>query len=234
LHLALLARKNKGQAAEMQSIFDFIGAQSSALVNKIYGSHDDESIHSPWACRAIFQSLSALSKNFVLRLIYIDGPIRVDHLREWVTSDAHRIFTKTIEEMQRLRILEENLSVGDSTNCPHYQINPNFKRSLKFALCHPIEPWSNTAEALTLKPDKKAPMKDELDSYCSEKWEDMLRFMVNIPTLSTIDSTVENFLRCTGLMADGPDERGVKRLMITSDGYEYMLKDHQSQVLRSV
>jgi transcription initiation factor TFIIH subunit 4 len=207
----------------MQSILDFIATQSSAVVNKIYGSQDESNVQSPWACKAVFQSLSALSKNIVMRLIFFEGAISVEQLEEWMTPDSIPIFRSSVESLLRLRILEE---LGDDIK--RYRLNPYFRSSLKHALCHPIDPWSNTPAAASLKPDKKPPTKEELDKFSADKWEDVLRFMVNLPTMdgNSVGSVVVNFLRGTNYMS----EDGKRGLVITAEGYEYMLKDRRSQV----
>ena len=213
-------------AFAMQSIFDFIATQPEIVVNKIYGSSDPENLSSPWACKAIFSSLSALSKNYVFRCISIHEPLLRSDLAKWVKPELQHLHLKAVDELIKLRILLEIYS--DERKLPKIQMNNYFRRGFQYALCNPIEPWCNTSAGATLKEDKKTPSKEELEDHCSEKWNDVLRYILNIPLPSAMgDSTIENFLKCTGLVL----ETSKKNHEITSDGYEYLLKDHQSQVI---
>ena len=206
----------------MQSIFDFIATQPEIVVNKIYGSSDPENLSSPWACKAIFSSLSALSKNYVFRCLSIHEPLNAQDLQKWVKPELKHLYSKAVDELIKLRILVETSPEGAGL-----KMNQFFRRGFQYALCNPIEPWRNTPAYQSLKDDKQAPTRGELDDHCSEKWNDVLRSILKIqlPTM-TNDSTIENFLRCTGLVA----ESSKRNHEITSDGYEYLLKDHQSQV----
>lgn len=210
----------------MQSIFDFIATQPEIVVNKIYGSADSDNLSSPWACKAIFSSLSALSKNYVFRCLSIHEPLIIADLEKWVKPELRHMHLKAVDELIKLRILLEVYS--DEIIIPKFQMNDFFRRGFQYALCNPIEPWCNTPASVLLKEDKKAPTRDELDDHCGEKWNDVLRYILNIPLPSAAgDSTIENFLKCTGLVL----ENSKRRHEITSEGYEYLLKDHQSQVL---
>ena len=210
----------------MQSIFDFIATQPEIVVNKIYGSSDPDNQSSPWACKAIFSSLSALSKNYVFRCLSIHEPLTTIDLEKWVKPELKHLHLKAIDELIKLRILVEVYS--DEMAAQKLQMNSYFRRGFQYTLCNPIEPWCNTTASMILKPDKKAPTREELDEHCGEKWNDVLRCILNIPLPSAAgDSTIENFLKCTGLVM----ENSKRHHEITSDGYEYLLKDHQSQVL---
>jgi Transcription factor Tfb2 len=206
----------------MQSIFDFIATQPEIVVNKIYGSSDPENLSSPWACKAIFSSLSALSKNYVFRCLSIHEPLSAQDLQKWVKPELKQLYSKAVDELIKLRILVEASPEGTGL-----KMNQFFRRGFQYALCNPIEPWRNTSAYQSLKDDRQAPSRDELDDHCSEKWNDVLRSILKIPLPSMMnDSTIENFLKCTGLVA----ESSKRNHEITSDGYEYLLKDHQSQV----
>jgi transcription initiation factor TFIIH subunit 4 len=209
----------------MQNIFDFIATQPEILVNKIYGSSDTDNVYSPWACKAIFSSLSALSKNYVFRCLSIHEPLNTSDLEKWVKPERRHLHSKAINELIKLRILIE-LHADDLTK-PRLQMNSFFRRGFQYTLCNPIEPWSKTAASISLKPDRKAPTKEELNDFCMEKWNDVLKCLLNVqPQSLEGDSTIENFLKCTGLIV----ENSKRTHEITSEGYEYMLKDHQSQV----
>ena len=172
----------------MQSIRDFIGKQSRITVDKMYGSLDPECKYSPWACKAVFSSLSALSKNYVQRLLAIEEPLSSSSLEKWVKPEHKNAHQKTIDDLIRLWVLvmhrsseeveEEEAEEEDETNDKTTKLlvlNPYFRKGLQHALCHPEEPWSTSAVAIGLKPDKKVPSLEFLDEICAEKWNYVLR-----------------------------------------------------------
>ena len=139
----------------MQSIFDFIAIQPEIAVNKIYGSSDPDNQSSPWACKAIFSSLSALSKNYVFRCLSIHEPLTTADLEKWVKPELKHLHLKAVDELIKLRILVECYS--DEATLQKLQMNSYFRRGFQYSLCNPIEPWCNTSASALLKPDKKAP-----------------------------------------------------------------------------
>ena len=205
----------------MQNICDFISTQSEIVVNKIYGSADPEFTHSPWACKAIFSSLSALSKNYVNRLLFIENPLSSSDIQKWIKPQFILTHNTAIGELIKLRILKEINHIDDTES--YLQMNQFFRNSFQSALCYPKEPWLDTNISL-LKPDKKAPSYDDLDKFSINQWNEVLRCLLNI-TGSGSDMTIETFLRSTGLITV---ENG---RTITAIGYEYMLRDQQSQVI---
>lgn len=219
----------------MQSIYDFIATQPEIMINKVYGSSDVDNNYSPWACKAIFSSLSSLSKNYIFRNLFILEPLNVSELEKWVKPELKHLHLSAIDELMKLRILiEYNPSNNDNTlSSSRYkqklQMNSYFRKGFQYALCNPIEPWSNSPYSLQLRTDKKAPSKNDLDKFSMDKWNNVLRYLLNVQLPSSVvsnDSIIITFLKKAGLVV----ENNKRSFEITSSGYEYMLKDHQSQV----
>jgi transcription initiation factor TFIIH subunit 4 len=264
----------------MQSIYEYIRNEKPLTVDKMYGRipkviNTDEikekdkiefSKQSPWACKAIFQSLSSLSKNYVMRLIMIKSPLQSHTLLNWNHHDHSQQHYDTIEELKGLRILlvtseEENdnsneFDINNIKNSISLKrtraeigadkiiMNPYFQDSLIFAISNPIEPWSVSEDALL---DIEPPSVSVLDRHSVDNWNDVLTTLVNLNSgillrkfskssagndrniIEDKGYVIQSFLLSAGLMAE-TIVRGIKKISITSSGYEYMLKDQQSQV----
>jgi hypothetical protein len=118
-------------------------------------------------------------------------------------------------------------------------MNKKFQENFKITICNPIEPWSN----IILKPDKYEVTHELLDSFSMNKWNDVLKALVNLtPSSSNIknsskvfdgstqDTAIYNFLEKAKLIHAGKDGINSKKIIVTSEGKSFLLKDYQSQV----
>lgn len=265
----------------MQNIYEYIRNEKPLTVDKMYGripkiiniddSKEKDNIEfskqSPWACKAIFQSLSSLSKNYVMRLIMIKSPLQSNTLLDWNHHDHSQQHYDAIEELKGLRILlitsdedNDNLNEFDVNNIKNsislkrsrlelgtemIIMNSYFQDSLIYAISHPVEPWSSSD--FEVIEDKNPPSINLLDAHSVNNWNDVLITLVNLNSGALLRKyskasagndcnfiedkgfIIQSFLLSAGLMAE-TIVRGIKKISITSAGYEYMLKDQQSQV----
>lgn len=69
-------KKVKSKAAV--NVFEYVEDLPSIYKDRLYGLDEPgngaESPH-PWTCRAVFQSLPVLAKQYVMRLLAVDGPV---------------------------------------------------------------------------------------------------------------------------------------------------------------
>lgn len=241
----------------MNSIFDFIQQQPSVYIDKLYGytsvasEVESSSRNASWACKAVYQSMSHLGKNYIMRLLFIKSPISTDEVSEWVYKDKRNIMhMEAIDELRRLRILIEfhNDFGGGIASAKQSQqkllvMNKNFQKSFMYALSYPSEPWQQVQQhqqqlngMTSIGVDDKLPTIEYLDLFSTDRWNEVLYTLFNMrfPTVSrtydlssveTRRSAIEAFLCMAKLIV----LKG-SRYQITSDGYEYMLKEHHSQV----
>ena len=99
-------------------IFSYLQAQNGSVVNKLYGSRDqDESSNrdqAPFVCKAVFQSLSAQAKNYLMRMIFSETPVTSADLSSW-TTPAHLLqHNAAMEELVKLRVLQESFTEKDN------------------------------------------------------------------------------------------------------------------------
>ena len=110
------------------TVFDLLETLPRISLDRLYGLSADSSSSSssatpaaaaataiaasspyPWTCRAVFQSLPPLAKQYVMRLLCLEGPVTCALLEGWVdpaagarAREAHR---RAVRQLDRLRIL---------------------------------------------------------------------------------------------------------------------------------
>jgi len=90
--------------------------QPSGVINKLYGRVLSSSSASktlftrdqaPCVCMAVFQSLTALAKNYTMRLLFVIGEVGHEEVLEWINADGMESHEAAMRELFKLRILEE-------------------------------------------------------------------------------------------------------------------------------
>ena len=218
------------------SIFDFISKLNTVTIERLYGKGNEGNAGS-WACKALYQSLSQLGKNYVMRLLFVTAPIDAEELQGWVYSDCRDIHYQTIKELKKFRILLDFHDDFGGSKKTQFIMNKYFQKGLQFAITNPIEPWSDTSAFQALKIDKSKPSAENLETNSVSQWNEVLLTLLSMPIprraeVSESDynmkrQTINNFLIASNLMVKFP---GTEQYQISADGYEYVLKDHQGQV----
>ena len=210
-------------------LFDYIKDLPEQIIMQLYGNYQDPSSNSQWACKAMFQSLTPLSRNVVMRLIFVDE-FSLPDLSGWVHLKDKHSLDASIEELLRLHIIVKSRSGPFA-----YMIDNGFRKSLQDSLCSSSGPWSDIpCDEQT--DDKPSIM--ELENICISKWNATLEYLVTSRSDISITPAMKVFLLRAGLMQqlenDTPSitmkENSKSELCITSKGYEYMLLDIQEQV----
>eukprot|EP01041_Mallomonas_annulata_P002176 gene2176-4234_t len=214
----------------MKNIFDYLVTQPGETIDNLYGARDGPSVksQSPWACMAIFQSLSPLAKAYIMRIVFNETSIKASDMFSWIQTHATADHNMAIDQLINLRIfLGDASSIEKISENRHFRLNKFFQRSIKHALCHPTEPWSSMAIVPHIA-EEYAPSVEVLNKYSTDMWENMLYFLVKGEAEAYISDTVKSFLVTAGLMC--VDKEGNRCLRISAKGYEYMLQSTQSQV----
>lgn len=229
-------------ASKSKSIFDLIKDATRSTVDKIYGNGASHS-QSPFACKAIFQSLSMLTKCYVMRLIFIENSFDLETLSEWANANSQKEHRAAIEELLRLRIVVEvnNIKEEDSSsnsfqvidvdNILKHMVNPHFLINFRSALTTPLHPWANDTTTETPLVISIPPTKQELEIYTTTRWNEVLGFIVDIlpPNHQLLEFNIlRTFVKRAKIMKETSPNSNT--LIITSIGYEYMLKDYATQV----
>ena len=213
------------------SVFDYLREQNEEFLDSLY--------RSTWACKAVFQSLSALAKNYVIRLTFLhDHTFTSDDLVSWISSGKEKLNVIAIKELLVLKILKKKEKKT-------FFMGENFRENLKVALIDPIVPWDGNVincivvpghddvagnNGKKMKTGSNFVRMEDIETHCNQKWDALLRYLVTSKDTKDVSDTIKNFFRSAGLMEMRSDEYGKKRLLITAGGYEYMLKDQNTQV----
>jgi len=204
----------------MSAAFEFLCSQSDDFFDRLYGSED-----ACWACQSVFQSLSAVSKTFVLRLMFLGAAqYTSEDSLSWLIEDASDVNASSLKEMMNVRIVHRREG--------RFSMNMNFQQNFKLSLNNCLSPWySHMKFEETSGMPLSAPSVTDIEARYSKKWNAILRYLVTTEdSASGVHETAKRFFLSSGLVAVGIDEGGVQRLLITVHGYEYMLKDQATQV----
>ncbi|ETV91391.1 hypothetical protein, variant 1 [Aphanomyces invadans] len=192
--------------------FEFLGSLPGGSVDRLY--------QDAWACQAVFQSLSPLAQQIVMRLLFSNHATYAhDAILHWVQDAAQDKMTAAIEKLRHLRVLRVVQGSLD------YVLNPVFQEQLKKALSSlGGSPWEAGRSKL---PAEKPIPAVELELYARKRWDSVLHFMVGSTAVAAPPATVIGILEHTKLMQ--PSKSDSRALHITDTGYEFMLKDIHAQ-----
>jgi transcription initiation factor TFIIH subunit 4 len=231
----------------------YAGAVSSSLSPSLPNiESNDVPDSATWACQAIFQSLSSLSQCMVMRILFIAGSLTLKELR-LLTSDTHS-FRIAMRELTSLWILlldeattpSDAMDIDDDDTGNHsnsssssgnnngrsYRLHDSFRRGLHRSLVGARKPWSQFMQEHVLVIDRSPPSIQNLQQHCRWAWNEVLGYLVKLVDAKKFAGTsIERFVRDTGLLVTiRSEETRQSQNMITSKGYEYMLKDYAQQV----
>eukprot|EP00882_Tetradesmus_deserticola_P017582 GHRQ01018834.1.p2 GENE.GHRQ01018834.1~~GHRQ01018834.1.p2 ORF type:complete len:166 (+),score=37.91 GHRQ01018834.1:813-1310(+) len=83
---------------------------------------------SPWTTQALFRALSPLSKQYILRLLYVDDGVYQDSMRLWVVPGAESQHRNAVNQLEVLSVLAPGSRPGTVV------LHPAFKACLRSAL----------------------------------------------------------------------------------------------------
>ena len=157
----------------MPSIFDYIKKKDENFLDGFYGGDTIQSIpDQALNCKACFQSLSTLAKNYVMRLIYLpftnsNNGFKIRDLSDWIIINNIEEHRNAVKELIKYNILKMN-----NKNNTTY-INIFYCESLKFALSSCMNPMANNC-VKDIKILSSKPSIYEIESVCNERWHRVL------------------------------------------------------------
>lgn len=234
------------------TIFDILKEEPKIVLDKVYGYGKDSNIDSTWACQAIFQSLSSLSKALIMRILFLDISFTLSEVLLCIDKADKITRIEVVEELLSLWLLieseksntKDDISFDDlldsesenpslkykklvTDNRSKYKLHPDFQKNFLKALSNPQRPWSDLDDmSMSLLFDTSPPSISELESFSLETWNKVLGYLVGIVSKRAFRSNfIHHFLIETGYFYISLNE-----LSITSKGYEFMLKDYSQQI----
>ncbi|KAJ1921272.1 RNA polymerase II transcription factor B 52 kDa subunit [Tieghemiomyces parasiticus] len=179
----------------------------------------------PATCLVILRLLSTLPKQVIMALLYVDRPVPLDDMQRWFRPGHRDQYKATLQELRKLHIVTEEQRA--------LVMNPVFQVQLRNALTGGGNHQSFGVPCQTR--DKHHVDTAFLDAYATDKWESILHFMVGTSATSPPSMGVLGLLQRSGLMQQGTAQTGggegsAGRLIITNQGFQFLLQDVSTQV----
>ncbi|XP_061475168.1 general transcription factor IIH subunit 4 [Rhineura floridana] len=196
-----------------KNLHEFLRGLSPGILDRLYNH--------PATCLAVFRELPGLAKNYVMRMLFLEQPLRQAAVASWVKKEYAKEQEESSDVLLGLRIWHTQLLPGGLQGL---FLNPIFKENLRIALLGGGKAWSD--DTSQLGPDKHARDVPSLDKYAEERWEVILHFMVGSPS-AAVSQDLAQLLIEAGLMKS--TEAG-EPPCITSSGFQFLLLDTSSQL----
>ena len=93
------------------NVFEYLGKLPPGALDKLYGKKDavegaaaaaagqSAKSHGQWTCRALLQSLPQLAKQYVMRLLFVEGSVDKGMLKSWVKKEYQRVHAVSIRKV---------------------------------------------------------------------------------------------------------------------------------------
>ncbi|XP_043940298.1 general transcription factor IIH subunit 4 [Protopterus annectens] len=195
-----------------KNLHEFLRELSPAVLDRLYNH--------PATCLAVFRELPPLTRNYVMRMLFLDQPLPQAAVAFWVKKENHREHEEGTNILTGLRLWHTQLLPGGLQG---FILNPVFRENLRIALLGGGKAWAD--DTSQLGPDKHARDVPSLDKYAMERWEVILHFMVGSPS-AAVSQDLAQLLTQAGLMKSEAGEPPC----ITSAGFQFLLLDTASQL----
>lgn len=194
-----------------------------------------------FVCRAVLQQLSPVAQQVCVRLSCTGGQFPLAGVQIWTSLNEKQQDTM-LRELFGWGIVTEKLTIAKSKQerGTILQLTDQFAQGLKASLCcldaSPWKPLQPKQIAILEKEAGEKPIQtcpEDLERYTQRQWDIVLHFLVGTVGLEEPPPAVAHLLLETGLMQPDPDFSGnpdQAPLVITQNGYDFMLKDNHQQV----
>lgn len=89
------------------NVFEYLEKLPPDALDKLYGKGAEEGAaagqraksHGQWTCRALLQSLPQLAKQYVMRLLFVEGSVDKGMLKSWVKKEYQRVHAVSIRKV---------------------------------------------------------------------------------------------------------------------------------------
>ena len=177
----------------------------------------------PATCLAVFRELPELSKQFVMRLFYVEQAVPQAVVLSWVNQANHGDKAKEASTaLSDLGIWKDTAMPG---GLPAWILDKTFRTNLKIVMIGGGEPWTMAPLA------EKDPYERDvnfLDQYSQERWDTVLHYLVGSSQQSGVSLDAVKILLHSGLMTTDPEDPNQHH--ITKSGFQFLLMETSSQV----
>jgi len=182
----------------------------------------DQLYNHPATCLAVFRELHPLSKQFVMRLLFVQQAVPQAVISSWVTANFSKELARAKESLSGLRLWHSTSMPG---GLEAWLLNGTFRANLRMALSGGGQPWTMSSY---LDPDPRMRDVAFLDQYATERWETVLHYMVASSQQGGISADAVRTLIHSGLMNTDEAQGGAP--VITRSGFQFLLMERSSQV----
>lgn len=89
------------------NVFEYLEKLPPDALDKLYGKGVEHGAaagqstksHGQWTCRALLQSLPQLAKQYVMRLLFVEGSVDKGMLKSWVKKEYQRVHAVSIRKV---------------------------------------------------------------------------------------------------------------------------------------
>ncbi|KRY47474.1 Rap guanine nucleotide exchange factor [Trichinella britovi] len=194
-----------------QTFLNYLSQLPSGILNKLY--------ESAVACTGIYRYLPSVAQQIVMRLSLVNSGTTIADIEGWMVDEKKDILHESLKYLRQLHILQEcNLSSIESV-----VLNRVFAKNLRLAL---LCKDTICFKTVTVDPKHQKSFAD-LDSYASERWESVLKYLALPSAQSEKSVSVETkrVLQDSGLI-----QLCDSKMQLTSDGFQFILYDRRQQL----
>ena len=246
------APANSTRKVRPKSIVDYMCSLSATTLTLLY--------RDPFTVLTIFRSLPPLSKQYVLRLVCLtreDESAAIDKqlMDGWVRTEltSQQSHHQAINRLGQLHILHKRYKPAggaggsakqsdgkkagkhDSTDDltitqVAYQLNSAFATQLQLALTNQLPELllDTTTSSTTATASVNVA---DLSTYASNRWNQLLHYMVGVRSLPPPPAAVQSHLLTMGLMTKSTESGGSSgKAVITPNGFSFLFKEQHTQV----
>ncbi|KAK7466318.1 RNA polymerase II transcription factor B 52 kDa subunit [Stygiomarasmius scandens] len=188
-------------------LLPFLQLQSHTALTRLYTS--------PSSCLSVFRLLTAVERQIVMNILWLESAIPLSTMAAWVTVEGKKLYERSLETLSKLHILSQYPS--------KLLLNSTFKSSLRHAITGGGTTGSFGVPA-NKDPKHPPPAIESLDGYALEKWETILHYMVSSGSATRPSQGVLFLLKESGLMSASSESR------ITSEGFQFLLHSPHDQL----
>ncbi|KRY65868.1 Rap guanine nucleotide exchange factor, partial [Trichinella pseudospiralis] len=209
--IVLTTGKMNSTAKVPKTFLNYLSQLPSGILNKLY--------ESAAACIGIYRYLPSVAQQIVMRLSLVSSGTTVADIERWMVDEKKNVLHESLKYLRQLHLLQEyNLSSMESV-----VLNRVFAKNLRLALlCND----SICFKTVTVDPKHQKSFAD-LDSYASERWESVLKYLALPSAQSEKSVSVETrrVLQDSELIHSCDS-----KMQLTSDGFQFILYDRQQQL----
>ncbi|RYH27773.1 hypothetical protein EON65_13245 [archaeon] len=200
----------------LPAILQLLKAETPEFIDDLYEPVTES--QGSFAAQLIFQSLSSLAQQLIIRLLYLQDPVPSAQLEAFLPI---KTFDNLLHDLVAVRVLVK-LDQG-------FLLNSSFQTSLQLSVYQPYEPWSSDVQTQVSSA--------LIEKHCADKWQEVLYYILTTSTSTAhtvhrkVHPLVESYvLKAHLLVPKDSTSYSDKKYVISNIGYNYILKDYVNQV----